>query len=405
MFVNELFAESTEQKLIAIFRKEKPHHAKVYLWKTGPGENAFEMEVGQEKKRIPVTLPFEKIKATMALKGFTESLQLAGKLLVESQNNNRYAEIKKELDRYKRIEDGGNALSTGERKNRAEYRKELKQLSTKKKTDEASMTKSVPSKKEGAFHKGVEKLVGQQVAVVVVDYPDSVAYGMFKRIGETGLCHIKLNGGKLPGWASGDMIAVRPSEVYAPWDTRLQGMTAVHKEYENGEKVVREAGPTAPVVYKAVKVTGNKDKDLTIARKLIKKAKASAKRVIAARIASSKLTWKNPGKEELVVAAKQADKDAKVIWKIMLDHLHEAMRVHGKSFLTLRNKDKVNEIDDATVQNLQAKRLIKLRTTPGEEQGEIEKSKVRGMWDRVAGRQALKRRLQNKQNPPAFTDD
>ena len=106
---------------------------------------------------------------------------------------------------------------------------------------EASMTKSVPSKKESEFNKGVEKLIGQQVAIVVRDHPDSVAYGLFKRIGETGLCHIKLNGGKLPGWASGDMIAVRPSELYAPWDTRLQDKTAVHREYgNNGEKTVRE---------------------------------------------------------------------------------------------------------------------------------------------------------------------
>lgn len=108
--------------------------------------------------------------------------------------------------------------------------------------DEASMTKSVPGKKESVFNKGVEKLIGQQVAVVTHEYPDMVAYGTFKRIGETGLCHIKLNGGKLKGWAAGDMIAVAPDELYAPWDSRLQGMTAVHREYDNqGNKTVREA--------------------------------------------------------------------------------------------------------------------------------------------------------------------
>ena len=321
MFVNELFAESTEQKLIAIFRKEKPHHAKVYLWKTGPGENTFEMEVGQEKKRIPVTLSFEKIKATMAAKGFTEEIDHDGAALTESNtayhrvsvtvsNPNAVAvsERNEKVQKFIRVK-GDEAQAVGKAK--AFYKKKgyrvhdayyVEGYDLASNVEEAAMTKSVPSKKEGAFHKGVEKLLGQQVAVVVIEHPDSVAYGMFKRIGETGLCHIKLNGGKLPGWASGDMIAVRPSEVYAPWDTRLQGMTAVHREYENGER-------------------------------------------------------------------------------------------------------KVNEIDDATVQNLQAKRLIKLRTTPGEEEGEIQKSKVRGMWDRVAGRQALKRRLQNKQNPPpVFTD-
>jgi hypothetical protein len=111
----------------------------------------------------------------------------------------------------------------------------------KGKLPEASMTKSVPSKKESVFNKGVEKSLGQQVAVIVLDHPDSVAYGVFKRIGETGLCHIKLNGGKLPGWAAGDMIAVRPSEVYSTWDPRIAGKTAVHREYDDqGNKTVRE---------------------------------------------------------------------------------------------------------------------------------------------------------------------
>lgn len=181
MFVSELFVEDVYggPKLIAIFRKEKPHHAKIYLWKTGPGDNTYEMEVGQDRKRIPVALSFAQIRQTLARKGFNESITRAGRMLIE-----------------------------------------------------ASMTKSVPSKKESTFNKGVEKSLGQQVAVIVLDHPDSVGYGKFVRIGETGLCHIKLNGGKLPGWASGDMIAVRPSEVYSTWDPRLQGKTAVHREYK-----------------------------------------------------------------------------------------------------------------------------------------------------------------------------
>lgn len=375
MFVTELFLQETEGKLIAIFRKGPDlNHptvmsSKIYLWKTGPGQDNFEMEVGQERKRIPVVLSLDQIRQVLAKKGFHESITPAGKLLneantayhrvavtvsdpnaaavtqrnekiqktirvkgdeadalkkavehykkkgfrvydayyiegydlasqeiPESSSNTRVKELKKELDRYARIEAGGNALSGGERKNRTSNRKELAQLS-RKKTNEASMTKSVPGKQGSIYNRGVEKLVGQQVAIVVNDYPDNVAYGTFKRIGETGLCHIKLNGGKLRNWASGDMIAVQPSEVFAPWDSRLKDLSSIHREYDdNGEKIVRE-------------------------------------------------------------------------------------------------------VDDLTVQNLQAKRLRNLRTQGDEVKGELAKDKVRGMWDRVKGREALKRKIQAKQDP------
>lgn len=123
-----------------------------------------------------------------------------------------------------------------------------------------------PSKKESVLNKGVEKmLVAMQawqdardeaikfmdpipprpkldVAVVVKDYPNNLAYGTIKFIGRNGLIHVKLNGGKLKDWASGDEIAVRPNEVHAAWDPALQGKTTVHREYDDlGNRTVREA--------------------------------------------------------------------------------------------------------------------------------------------------------------------
>jgi hypothetical protein len=328
MFVTELFLQESEGKLIAIFRKgptlDKPTGmaSKIYLWKTGPGENAFEMEVGQEKKRIPVTLPFEKIKATMALKGFTEEIENEGTAINESNtayhrisvtisNPNAVAvsERNEEIQKFIRVKgDEVDAL----KKAVEHYKKQgfkvydayyVEGYDKGIPVPEASMTKSIPNKQGSIFNKGVEKLVGQQVAIVANDHPDNVSYGLFKRIGETGLCHIKLNGGKLRNWAAGDMIAVQPNEVFAPWDSRLKDLTSIHREYDdNGEKIVRE-------------------------------------------------------------------------------------------------------IDDLTVANLQAKRLRDLRTQPDEVKGEIAKGKVRGMWDRVKGREALKRKIQTKQNPPVFTED
>lgn len=315
-----------ERKLVAIFRKEKPHHAKIYLWKTGPDDNTYEMEVGQDKKRIPVTLSFAQIRQTLAKKGFNESITRAGRMLIEAHINQQLSLYKPDGKTYRQkpmpdydendifsksepvawdddaeetvrnrradfdhdenealkrvsaeqlakldpryskllrmrfwddmtLEQCGAALGVGTARARqieAKALRQLRQTSIRDKehplnqfrpnVTEASMTKSVPSKKEGVFNKGVEKSLGQQVAVIVLDHPDSVAYGKFVRIGETGLCHIKLNGGKLPSnWASGDMIAVRPSEVYSTWDPRIAGKEAVHREYDDvGGKTVRE---------------------------------------------------------------------------------------------------------------------------------------------------------------------
>lgn len=84
--------------------------------------------------------------------------------------------------------------------------------------------------------------VDEQVAVVVAAHPKLLSYGIFKRVGRSGKCHIKLLGGKLKDWAAGDMIAVEPSEVYATWDPSLQDKTAVHRAYNDaGQSTVREA--------------------------------------------------------------------------------------------------------------------------------------------------------------------
>jgi hypothetical protein len=78
---------------------------------------------------------------------------------------------------------------------------------------------------------------------VVKDHPNSLSYGTIKFIGRSGLVHVKLNGGKLENWASGDEIAVRPNEIFATWDPALQNKTTVHREYNpDGSKAVRE-GP------------------------------------------------------------------------------------------------------------------------------------------------------------------
>jgi hypothetical protein len=232
-----------QRKLVAVFRKgptlDKPNGlaSKIYLWKTGPGDNTYEMEVGQDRKRIPVKLSFAQIRQTLATKGFNESITRMGKLLIEStkigSKGQTCVRCKKGTYQETSIQDDMQGVLHC---TNCGY-----EVTNPGNVTEASMTKSVPSKKESVFNKGVEKSLGQQVAVIVLDHPDSVAYGVFKRIGETGLCHIKLNGGKIEGWASGDMIAVRPSEVYSTWDPRLQGKTAVHREYgDTGEKTVRE---------------------------------------------------------------------------------------------------------------------------------------------------------------------
>lgn len=298
MFVTELFTEAEEmRKLVAVFRKgptvdnPKAVASKIYLWKTGPGDNTYEMEVGQDRKRIPVKLSFAQIRQTLAKKGFNESITRIGRMLIESAEmgtkGQRCVRCKKGTYQETSIQDdmqgvlhctncgyevtnpgnvtearrewddpvdllsvrGTDRDALGRNLPKKAKARELKKdiinskgkHGPKGKLPEASMTNSVPSKKESVFNKGVEKSLGQQVAVIVLDHPDSVAYGVFKRIGETGLCHIKLNGGKIEGWASGDMIAVRPSEVYSTWDPRLQGKTAVHREYsDTGEKTVRE---------------------------------------------------------------------------------------------------------------------------------------------------------------------
>jgi hypothetical protein len=83
----------------------------------------------------------------------------------------------------------------------------------------------------------------EQVAVMVDAHPGKLSYGIFKRVGRSGLFHIKLLGGKLKDWANGDEIAVSPHEVYATWDQKLQGNTAVHRAYnDDGSSAVRE-GP------------------------------------------------------------------------------------------------------------------------------------------------------------------
>lgn len=111
------------------------------------------------------------------------------------------------------------------------------------------------------LHKGVDKIyarvlqrqvdrengehvanVDEQVAVIVAAHPQLLSYGIFKRVGRSGKCHIKLLGGKLKDWAAGDMIAVEPDEVYATWDPYLSGKTAVHRAYNDaGQSTVREA--------------------------------------------------------------------------------------------------------------------------------------------------------------------
>lgn len=111
------------------------------------------------------------------------------------------------------------------------------------------------------LHKGVDKIyarvlqrqvdrengehvpnVDEQVAVIVAAHPKLLSYGIFKRVGRSGMCHIKLLGGKLKDWAAGDMIAVSPDEVYATWDPYLDGKTTVHRAYNDaGQSTVREA--------------------------------------------------------------------------------------------------------------------------------------------------------------------
>jgi hypothetical protein len=195
---NDDLTENAGQRVVTIFRNNSPVPHEVYLWKIGPGKNEYELEVRHDKKRIPIKLELDKIRQAMFKKGFAESLE---------------------------VPDSGKII-------------------------EASMTNSTPTKKEGQFNRGVEKLIAAaqanpkldaQVAVMVHDHPGSIAYGRFIRIGGTGLIYVKLNGGKLPNWASGDVIAVRPAEVYDVWDPKLRGVSVVHREYDDfGNRAVRE---------------------------------------------------------------------------------------------------------------------------------------------------------------------
>jgi hypothetical protein len=102
------------------------------------------------------------------------------------------------------------------------------------------------------------KPVRAEVAVVVDAHPGKLSYGTLKRIGRSGLFHVKLNGGKIKDWAAGDEIAVQPHEVYATWDPKLQSMTTVHREYnDDGSRNVREGEVTeAYALKKRVKIVG-----------------------------------------------------------------------------------------------------------------------------------------------------
>lgn len=120
-----------------------------------------------------------------------------------------------------------------------------------------SILEAVVAKAEMHLHKGVEKILArvkdyerirdeaikygdpapprprEEVAVVVASHPDSIGYGVVAQLGRSGLVHVKLMGGSLKDWASKDVIAVRPSELYATWDPFLRDKTVVHRVYNN----------------------------------------------------------------------------------------------------------------------------------------------------------------------------
>lgn len=120
-----------------------------------------------------------------------------------------------------------------------------------------NMFEAFVTKKESVLNKGVEKIFArvkqweaardeavkyqdrmppmprEEVAVIVADHPTSIGYGVIKQMGRSGLVHVKLMGGELKDWASKDVIAVRPNEIYATWDPSLRDKTVVHRVYNN----------------------------------------------------------------------------------------------------------------------------------------------------------------------------
>ena len=222
-----------EEKLVAIFRKETPNVDKAWVWKTGSGLTDFEVE-DTEHGRYPIG---EVVPEITSAKTPQDVKQLIRKAMFK-------------LNFHEGCDVTVDSSFLGE----------------------ASMTKSIPPKKESQFTPAMQNIVdnnrkGARVAVLVPEYPYMVGFGNFIRVGESGLVHVKLSK-ELAGWAAGDVVAVWPSELRDPENEKYLPDNSFKKKGQ-GEltEAPEQAFPTDTLVDPGLAALANK----YVARMLDKK--------------------------------------------------------------------------------------------------------------------------------------